>query len=85
MSINKKSLKEKTYYLLILIVFCSCSDSDLGERYPMDQRTSDRQVISNEMDNVLVENIIQQWYPNCLDTLHGGYLSSFDYRWNSSV
>lgn len=37
--------------------------------------------ISDELKTALNQHIIELWYPRAIDTVYGGYLSDFDYRW----
>jgi len=37
-----------------------------------------------ELERSLFEDIIDPWYPRCLDTIHGGYLPNIEYDWSIS-
>ncbi len=37
--------------------------------------------IYEELEHVLRKDVMELWYPRAIDTLHGGYLSDFDYQW----
>lgn len=40
--------------------------------------------ISAEIQEALEHTVLESWYPRVLDTLHGGYLSDFDYQWKET-
>lgn len=64
--------------LIILIPFvifsCKQPENKSGSSY-------DRYLI--EVDSVLNNAILSKWYPLCLDSLHGGFLPTFNYRWET--
>lgn len=37
--------------------------------------------IYEELEQVLRKDVVELWYPRAIDTLHGGYLSDFDFQW----
>jgi len=37
--------------------------------------------IYEELEHVLRKDVVELWYPRAIDTLHGGYLSDFDFQW----
>ncbi|HYW97340.1 MAG TPA: AGE family epimerase/isomerase [Bacteroidales bacterium] len=39
---------------------------------------------ATNLENSLFKNIVNAWYPRCLDTLYGGYTPNFEYDWNIS-
>jgi hypothetical protein len=41
-------------------------------------RTTDRETIAKEMEEVLTTGMMDLWYPRCVDNEFGGYLSGFD-------
>jgi mannobiose 2-epimerase len=45
-------------------------------------RTTDRETIAKEMEEVLTTGMMDLWYPRCVDNEFGGYLSGFDKEWN---
>jgi mannobiose 2-epimerase len=45
-------------------------------------RTTDPAAIAKEMEEVLTKGMMDIWYPRCVDSVYGGYISSFDYAWN---
>jgi mannobiose 2-epimerase len=38
------------------------------------------EVLARELEDAL-QNILEAWFPRCLDQEHGGFLCDFDYRW----
>ncbi len=42
---------------------------------------SERVPIADEMGTFLKDQMLRKWYPLVVDSLHGGYLSDFNYRW----
>ncbi|MEP7266095.1 MAG: AGE family epimerase/isomerase [Saprospiraceae bacterium] len=40
--------------------------------------SGERKIIANQMDSLLLNNLVHSWYPKSIDTLYGGYLSTFD-------
>lgn len=51
------------------------------------ESTSNQTVISDDerrqqdLVNVLENNILKVWYPKVIDSIHGGFLSDFNYKW----
>jgi len=39
------------------------------------------EAIAGEMDKLLKDNMMPSWYPRVIDTVYGGYLSDFSYKW----
>ncbi|MBZ5653561.1 MAG: AGE family epimerase/isomerase [Acidobacteriia bacterium] len=39
-----------------------------------------RDALAGELEDAL-HSILKAWFPRCVDQEHGGFLSSFDYRW----
>ena len=42
------------------------------------------EAVAEEMDNLLMDNMMPVWYPRTIDTVYGGYLSDFNYKWEMS-
>ncbi|MDW3649222.1 MAG: AGE family epimerase/isomerase [Bacteroidia bacterium] len=38
-------------------------------------------LLSSTVEQVLMKKVLEPWYPRVIDSLHGGYLSDFDYAW----
>ena len=47
----------------------------------MTDAADDRTVLADEMAFALKDQLLEVWYPLAVDTLHGGFLSDFTYRW----
>jgi mannobiose 2-epimerase len=72
-------MTSRTATFLILSITCSALNcSTIGSR-PEDVQ-SNRDSIAVEMRQVLDEEFAR-WYPLCIDTLHGGYLSDINSTW----
>lgn len=71
-SITGGSLVRPVILLLALISF-SCV------RAPSDAQT-DHSVIISEVERALSTGLFERWYPLAVDSVHGGFLSTFDYR-----
>ena len=41
--------------------------------------TAERLRIADEMENSMQNEMLNKWYPQCMDTTYGGFLSSFTY------
>ncbi|MBK8946757.1 MAG: AGE family epimerase/isomerase [Ignavibacteriae bacterium] len=39
--------------------------------------------LSNELFQSLKKNIFETWYPKTIDTLHGGFLTDFNFEWKA--
>ena len=39
----------------------------------------ERSRIANEMENSIQTELLNKWYPQCMDTLYGGFISTFTY------
>ena len=58
-------------YLIILVLSGSCDSSSEESLLPA----------ANEMEKLLMNNMMPAWYPRVIDTVYGGYLSDFNYKW----
>ncbi len=74
-------LKHLLPFTFLPLVSCD-PDSTAGVKYGPEEITTAPPAISAEMEQVLEEGMMQNWYPRCVDTVHGGFLSNFDHRWN---
>jgi mannobiose 2-epimerase len=43
--------------------------------------TEGRDVLAGDLTYALQQNLLDAWYPRAVDSLGGGFLSRFDYRW----
>ena len=70
-------MKNITIYSLTLFVvlFSSCSSHKKMAK-------PDNQKIFDELSESLNHNILEVWYPRTIDSISGGFLSDFDYKWD---
>jgi mannobiose 2-epimerase len=69
-------MKPKTLsiWTLILLFLFSCSSPEKFNQ-PSDQK------ILSELSEALNKGILDVWYPRTIDSIYGGFLSDFDYKW----
>ena len=67
-------MKQKMMLLWAGILFFSCSSPEKGDQ------SSDQKVIA-ELSDALNKGILDVWYPRTFDSISGGFLSDFDYKW----
>lgn len=58
----------------ILLCIFSCSTPEKGSK------SSDQKII-DELSESLNKGILEVWYPRTIDSISGGFLSDFDYKW----
>jgi mannobiose 2-epimerase len=75
--LNRPLVKSCQYYLALAILLCSfsCSQEITEPAAPS---------IADEIDSVLRQDVAHLWYPLVIDSLNGGYLSDFDYKWQAN-
>lgn len=56
--------------LLLLLVF---------SYYSLAQIKSERLHLANEMGKSLQTEVLNKWYPQCLDSVYGGFISTYTY------
>lgn len=82
----EKKIKSHISCLFIIIFTLSLSSCDTKQKqeilFPLSKRSTDPVTIADEMEKVLNEDLMDLWYPRCIDTIYGGYLSGFDYEWS---
>lgn len=59
----------------ILAILSSCRNT--GQQI----NGNDLLPVAEEMEKLLMENMMPQWYPRVIDNEYGGFLSDFDYKW----
>lgn len=67
-----------SYFIVSFLLFGSCNN-DTEES--IDQELGS---IRAEMQEALGPKLLEAWYPRCRDTVHGGFLSDFDYQWKAT-
>jgi cellobiose epimerase len=45
------------------------------------QTVLDRAALADEFERALIDNELHSWYPRCVDTVYGGFLTNFDAAW----
>ena len=60
--------------LLLTVMTMSCQP-----RSP--EAADERATLADELALSLKEQVLEVWYPLAVDTVHGGFLSDFSYRW----
>lgn len=63
-------------HLFITILFASCGRNQTG----IESLCTNKDSISSEIYKVLGQEI-DLWYPLCIDTVYGGFLSDINYKW----
>lgn len=48
---------------------------------PPSSAAQDVNALADEVETALRDGLLDVWYPRVMDEEHGGYLSTFDYRW----
>jgi mannobiose 2-epimerase len=60
-------------FSLVILLFC-CST-------PVKNSPLSDQEIINKLTKTLNKDILDSWYPRTIDSISGGFLSDFDYKW----
>ena len=68
-----------TFMLMLTVAGCLHARSEKNERNI--SITREKSQNGAEMRETLEKGILEKWYPLCVDTLYGGFLSNFDYKW----
>jgi mannobiose 2-epimerase len=76
---NKHIASTATIFGLIIIQIACSSNADRGGSSKTLQK--DPAVLADEMEESLFNYIIEPWYPRDIDTVYGGYISSFNEDW----
>ncbi len=69
-------MNDKPFHTLIFIflIYASCSVQEKKTE------VSDQQIY-NELSESLNHELLNCWYPRTVDSIYGGFLSDFDYKW----
>lgn len=84
-----QAMKHHTFpYLIQLLVLSSlslwgCKQSEKRTAAP-DPLAEEQAALADELEESLFAYILDPWYPRVIDTLNGGYISSFDRKWSVS-
>ncbi len=80
---HKKILREISFIVLVLLlVSCNQANKKDEDNTKVDIKLEKAKVTA-KMQNQL-DQIFELWYPLSLDTVHGGYLSDLNYKWEIS-
>jgi len=63
-----------TVISLLFPIFFACS-------VPEKKTNPDDKTVLNELSESLNHNLLESWYPRTIDSISGGFLSDFDYKW----
>lgn len=63
-----------TTILLFSLIFSFCTVQEKKSEL------SD-EIVFNELSESLNKELFEVWYPRTIDSIHGGFLSDFDYKW----
>jgi len=61
--------------LVLSVLFLSCTEKS--------SENSIEQPLADEIESVLQQDLVQLWYPRVIDSVAGGYLSDFNYKWEA--
>lgn len=65
--------------LLLILQACNTGSRIAGENNPA---PGGMDSLAGVLEESLFHDILRVWYPRNLDTVHGGYVSSFEYDWS---
>ena len=60
--------------VLFVLIFSGCS-------VPKKKINPTDQKVFSELSESLNQNLLKSWYPRTIDSISGGFLSDFDYKW----
>lgn len=66
--------KSKSFYFSVLIIMASLNISQ-------SKLFAQSEDIVDEIELSLLQDVLEVWYPKVIDSIYGGYLSDFDYKW----
>ncbi|NND31246.1 MAG: N-acylglucosamine 2-epimerase [Saprospiraceae bacterium] len=67
--------------LFLLLIFACKSSTQSTDLSSVNQVHFDRDSVANEMEMWMQKACIGPWYPRCIDSTYGGFLSDFNYKW----
>jgi mannobiose 2-epimerase len=68
------------YCLLLCLFITTAAHAQTGQSVDKKERLA----IAAEMETLLQENLLDKWYPRSVDSIHGGFLSTFTYDFKPS-
>lgn len=60
--------------LVLFLGFSCCSKKEKTSNF-------DEHKVFNQMSTALNKELLEVWYPRTVDSIYGGFLSDFDYKW----
>jgi mannobiose 2-epimerase len=68
-------MMKKLFYLFIFFSTASKAQS----------HTADRLQLAAQMETSINTELLNKWYPKCVDSIHGGFLSAYTFDLNPPV
>jgi cellobiose epimerase len=70
------------FRLIILLLLLACKSATQPETTHHEMSTSfNRDSLASEIEQWMLKACVESWYPRAIDSIHGGYLSDFNYKW----
>ena len=69
----------KVYKLTCVLLFCSNCLFVTAQKNKISATKAARQQLANEMEQSMNNELLNVWYPACVDSLYGGFFSTFTY------
>ena len=69
----------KFFKLTCLLLVCACSLLVSAQKTNYSDNKTERLRIAAQMEQSMVKELLNVWYPKSVDSLYGGFLSSFTY------
>ncbi|MFO7934591.1 MAG: AGE family epimerase/isomerase [Bacteroidales bacterium] len=82
-----KLLLQKVYYIIpvsLLLILPSACGSKRGTDHQSPEIQKEPRVVASELENSLLNEIFEPWYPRIIDSAYGGYISDLEYDWSLS-
>jgi mannobiose 2-epimerase len=83
-AMNSRTILQFTINILLVSVLLSgCNQSKKKSAVPV-LPTAEMTALSDELEESLFSYVLDPWYPRIIDSLNGGYISSFNRDWSVS-
>lgn len=70
------------FRLIILLLFLACKSATQPETTHHEMSASfNRDSLASEIEQWMLKACVESWYPRAIDSMYGGYLSDFNYKW----
>ena len=66
-----------TAVLLVTTVAASSQNTKVSKK-----NNAERLQLANEMEQSMRKDLLDRWYPKCVDSLHGGFITTFTYNFS---